>query len=123
MLWLAVAIGGSFGAMARYGVSLALAPQSSKFPFGTLTANVLGSFLMGVCYIVIVEKGLLPATMRQPLMVGFLGAFTTFSSFSIETLNLIQAGNWPLAGVYMGASLGLCLLAVYIAITLTEKIL
>lgn len=123
MLWLAVAIGGALGATGRYGVSVALASQSLKFPVATLTVNILGSFLMGVFYIIIVEKALLSQEWRQVIMIGFLGAFTTFSTFSIETLHLFQAGHWQTAVIYLGVSFLLCVSAVYFGITITDNLL
>lgn len=123
MLWLAVALGGALGAMGRYGVAVAFASQQLKFPVATLTVNVLGSFMMGVFYIIIVEKAMLAQEWRHVIMIGFLGAFTTFSTFSIETLHLFQAGQWQTAVFYLGISLLLCVLAVYVGITITDTIL
>lgn len=123
MLWLAVAAGGAVGAMARYGVSVALAPQQIKFPVATLTVNVLGSLLMGVFYILIVEKAMLPQAWRHVIMIGFMGAFTTFSTFSLESLHLLQTGHWQTALIYMSLSLVLCVSAVFFGITITDKLL
>ncbi|SMF31553.1 camphor resistance protein CrcB [Alteromonadaceae bacterium Bs31] len=123
MLWLAVALGGALGAVGRYGVSVAFAPQHIKFPIATLTVNVLGSLLMGVFYILIVEKALITQEWRHFIMIGGLGAFTTFSSFSIETLHLFQAGQVSTAVSYLIISLLLCVLAVYLGITITDNLL
>jgi len=123
MLWLAVALGGALGAMGRYAVSVALTSQHIRFPVATLTVNVLGSFMMGMFYIIIVEKAMLSQEWRHTIMIGFLGAFTTFSTFSIETLHLFQAGHWQTAIIYLGVSLLLCVLAVYVGITITDTIL
>lgn len=121
-LWFAVAFGGALGAMARYGVTLAWMPAQLKFPFATLTVNVLGSALMGVFYVLIVEKALLAPAWRHIIMVGFLGAFTTFSTFSIESLQLWQGGLWQTAAIYVFANVILCIAAVACAVVLTEKI-
>ncbi|WP_075187960.1 fluoride efflux transporter CrcB [Teredinibacter haidensis] len=123
MLWLAVALGGALGAIGRYGVSVALAPQHIKFPVATLTVNILGSLMMGIFYVLIVEKAMLSQEWRHVIMIGFLGAFTTFSTFSIETLHLFQAGHWQTAVIYLGLSLMLCVLAVYLGITITDSLL
>lgn len=123
MLWLAVAIGGALGAMSRYGVALLFSAPTGKFPLATLTVNVLGSLIIGVFYILIIDKGVLAPHWRHIVMVGFLGAFTTFSTFSIETLQLVQAGHWQTALAYFSSSFILCILAVYLGISMTEKLI
>ena len=123
MLWLAVAIGGSVGALARYAVSELFSPMSFKFPLATLAVNLLGSLLIGVMYVVIVEKVLLPPIARQLIIVGFLGAFTTFSAFSIESLHLLQAGQWQVAVIYAVLSFFGGIAAVFCGIFITEKII
>ena len=80
MHWFAVAIGGALGSLARYALSTYIFDVSShKFPYATLAINVLGSFAMGILFVLIVEKAAMPSEMRSLLMIGFLGAFTTFS--------------------------------------------
>lgn len=123
MLWLAVAFGGAFGAMARYGVSVAFAGVHPKFPVATMVVNVAGSFAIGVLYVLIVEKGVLSPVWRHILMIGFLGAFTTFSTFSLETLHLLQMGHWQTALFYIVSCFMLSLCAVFFAIVLTEKLI
>ena len=121
MHWLAIALGGALGAMARHGVSTLIFDASSqKFPYATLSVNVLGSFIMGVLFVVIIEKGLLPSEMRTVLMVGFLGAFTTFSTFSLDALGLWQNGHLFLALIYALGTVFLCLAAVATAVWLTR---
>jgi len=123
MLWLSVALGGALGAMARYAISVALVREHIKFPVATLTANVLGCLIMGVCYVIIVEKGLIPQAWRHTLMIGFLGAFTTFSTFSLESLHLLQSGHWQIALLYVGLSMVFCIFAVFLGITITNNLL
>ncbi|MDG1818786.1 MAG: fluoride efflux transporter CrcB [Porticoccaceae bacterium] len=121
MQWFAVALGGALGAMARYGVSLWMFNASSeKFPYATLTVNVLGSFIMGILFVYMVEKAALPAEMRGLLMIGFLGAFTTFSTFSLDALSLWQNGHLFLALVYVLATVILCLVAISSSIWLAR---
>jgi CrcB protein len=121
MHWFAIALGGALGAMARHGVStLVFDASSQKFPYATLSVNVLGSFIMGVLFVVIVEKGLLPSEMRSVLMVGFLGAFTTFSTFSLDALGLWQNGHLFLALIYTLGTVFLCLAAILMAVWLTR---
>ena len=120
MHWLAVAVGGALGAMARYGVStIIFSPSSQKFPWATMSVNVLGSFIMGLLFVIVVERGALPAEMRSLLMVGFLGAFTTFSTFSLDALGLWQNGDLFMALVYALSTVVLCLAAVAAAVWLT----
>lgn len=121
MHWFAVAIGGALGSMARYALSAWIFDVSShKFPYATLTVNVIGSFVMGILFVIIVEKAALPGEMRSLLMIGFLGAFTTFSAFSLDALGLWQNGHVFLSLVYMLATVVLCLVAISSAIWLTR---
>jgi len=123
MHWLAVAIGGALGAMARYAVSTWIFNATShKFPYATLSVNVLGSFVMGILFVFIVERAALPAEMRGLLMIGFLGAFTTFSTFSLDALGLWQNGHLFLALVYVLATVVLCIVAISCAIWLARLI-
>ncbi len=121
MTWIAVAVGGALGAMARYGISIWVFQQSShKFPYATLGVNVLGSFIMGILFVLIVERAALPVEMRSLLMIGFLGAFTTFSTFSLDALSLWQNGHLFMALLYVLATVVLCLFAISSSIWLTR---
>jgi fluoride exporter len=123
MSWLAVAIGGALGSVTRYGVALLLPTAPGKFPWATFCVNLLGSFLIGVAYVVIVQKQILSPEIRLWIMTGFLGGFTTFSSFSLETMQLWQQGELTLALLYIIGSMICCLLAVVLAVSLTQKFL
>ncbi|ETN92354.1 camphor resistance protein CrcB [Gammaproteobacteria bacterium MOLA455] len=121
MSWMAVAVGGALGAMARYGVSTWVVQLSNhRFPYATLTVNVLGSFVMGILFVLIVERSALPTEMRDLWMIGFLGAFTTFSTFSLDALSLWQNGHLFMALLYVLATVVLCLLAIGSSIWLTR---
>lgn len=121
MHWISVALGGALGAVFRYWVSISLFPVSGyKFPLATLSVNVVGSLLMGILYVLIVEKGGLPDQARNILMVGFLGAFTTFSTFSLDAISLWQNGGQLMALIYVFATVALCLIAIILAIWLTR---
>jgi CrcB protein len=121
MHWFAVAIGGALGSIARYALSTWIFDVSShKFPYATLAVNVLGSFVMGILFVIIVEKAALPTEMRSLLMIGFLGAFTTFSTFSLDALGLWQNGHIFMSLLYMLATVILCLIAISSAIWLTR---
>jgi CrcB protein len=119
MNWLAVAIGGALGSVARYALSSWIFDITShKFPYATLIVNVAGSFVMGILFVVIVERAALPAEMRSLLMIGFIGAFTTFSAFSLDALGLWQNGHVLMSVIYMITTIILCLVAISTAIWL-----
>ncbi len=112
---LAVAAGGALGALARYGLTVAVHAMAGRgFPWGTLAANVLGSFAMGLLYVLLLERSAAPPEARALLLTGLLGAFTTFSTFTVETLNLVEAGALGRAAANVVASVALCLLAAWI---------
>ncbi len=108
-----IAIGGALGALGRYWVSGLLNNATFRLPYGTLACNVIGSFLMGVLFVLILEKSRLSPEMRPLLMVGLLGAFTTFSTFSLETVAMMQEGHVMSALIYILLSVFLSLLALY----------
>ena len=118
-----IALGGAGGALARHWMSnLVHDAASSKFPFGTLSVNLLGSFCIGIMYVVIVERGLIHPDWRSVFIVGFLGAFTTFSTFSLETIALLENGQPGAALGYVIMSLMMCFSAVWLSMTLTRVI-
>lgn len=123
MQWLAVAAGGALGALGRYGLNgLVYHYSSLRFPLGTLLANVIGSALMGAMFVLIIERGILPPIWREFAMIGVLGAFTTFSTFSLDTLTLWHNGQPLIALGYVLANVTLCLLFTLATIGLTRMI-
>ncbi len=107
-----VALGGATGAVARYWLSgLVYRLTGPGFPWGTLVVNLLGCFAIGIV-VVALESTLQSPAIRAAVAIGFLGAFTTFSTYSYEALALIQDGEWARAGAYLGGSVVLGLLAV-----------
>ncbi len=103
--WLLVAIGGALGAPLRYVIDTLVSKRSrTAFPFGTLTVNVSGSLVLGVVTGLVMYHGLGP-TPRLAVGTGFIGAYTTFSTFSFETLALFEEGDTSRAVGYIGASL------------------
>lgn len=107
----AVALGGAVGALARYGLTTAVYRWlGTGFPYGTLCVNVLGSLLLGMVFAA-AERTALGEPVRLALGVGLLGAFTTFSTFSMDTLVLLQQGQVMRAGLYVLVSVAVCLVA------------
>jgi CrcB protein len=118
-----IALGGAGGALARHWLSsLVHSVGNNHFPLGTLSVNVLGSFLIGLMYVLIVEKALLHPDWRSVFIVGFLGAFTTFSTFSLEAVALLENGQGATAAMYILTSVTVCIGSVWIAMTLTRLI-
>jgi CrcB protein len=116
-----IALGGATGAVSRYLLATwAHGLWEGKMPVGTLMVNMLGSFGIGVVYVLLVERQFIHADWRGVLMVGFLGAFTTFSTFSLETITLMEAGHVTHALVYMMGSAILCVVMAGVAIQLTR---
>lgn len=117
MNYLWIGLGSALGGMARYGCSgLAARYIGAAFPWGTLIVNVSGSLVIGFLAALAVADGrlLISPDARAFLMIGLCGGFTTFSAFSIETLNLARDGDWLWAGANVVLSVVLCLLAVWL---------
>jgi len=106
-------IGGALGTLARYGVSVLMLPLSREIPWGTIAINITGSFLIGLIGTLTLATGKypLPENARLFLMVGFCGGYTTFSAFSLQTLDLLRAGTLGRAGLNVGLSVALCIAA------------
>lgn len=118
---LAIALGGAVGALARHGVSTAVAATfGTRFPLGTLVVNIAGSFAMGWLYALFAERMHVAPEMRLLVMTGLLGAFTTFSTFSVETLALIQAGRWLAGAANVLLSVALCLAGAWLGTLLVR---
>lgn len=114
---LAIAVGGSLGALLRYGVANGVhALLGRGFPYGTLVVNVSGCLAMGVLYVLLVERLAVSPEWRAALLIGVLGAFTTFSSFSMETFALFEEGERMKALMNVVLSVSLCLAAVWLGV-------
>jgi len=123
--WFAVAAGGALGSMARFWLAGAVtALTGPRFPWGTLLINVLGSFVIGFVAALTGPHGrqFVGTTGRQFVMVGICGGYTTFSSFSLQTLNLANHDEWLMAGANVCLSVVVCLVAVSIGYTLATAI-
>lgn len=104
-------LGSGLGAISRYGISnLIHSLVGRAFPYGTLVVNASGSFIMGLLFMIILERfGALAPQLRAFLLIGFLGGYTTFSSFSIETLTLLEQGAWVSAGLNILLNIIVCI--------------
>jgi CrcB protein len=121
---LLIAVGGALGTLARYLISVAAVPFSHTLPWGTILINVSGSFVIGFFGTLTLSQGRhpLPETARLFIMVGFCGGFTTFSSFSLQTLDLMRYGSLTRALINVAASVVLCVGAVAIGHALAAKL-
>jgi CrcB protein len=120
---LTIAAGGAIGALMRFWVSIGIHGLFGRgFPYGTLTVNVLGSLVMGFLDILFLERMSVNPEVRGAVLVGFLGAFTTFSTFSIETINLIEQADFAKAGLNMFLSVSACLLACWAGVILARQL-
>jgi CrcB protein len=113
---LAIAAAGALGALARWGLGSWFGQRFPTFPWGTLVINVSGSFVVGLLFAALVERGIGSQTMRLAMMTGLLGAYTTFSTFSLETFRLIEEGATRDAIANIGLSVVLGLVAVWLGV-------
>ena len=114
---LAIAGGGAGGAVALFLVSTGVYRLLGRdFPWGTLAVNAIGSFVMGLLFVLLLERSLMAPEYRAAILVGFLGSFTTFSTFSLETLTLVEQGEASRAMLNVAISVMLCLVACWAGI-------
>jgi CrcB protein len=116
-MYLAIALGGALGTVGRYFVSGVVANAFGEtFPWGTLIINVSGSFVIGFFATLAAPDGrlMVSSTTRQFVMVGLCGGYTTFSSFSLQTLNLLRGGEWAPAAGNMVGSVAFCMIGVWL---------
>ncbi len=114
---LLIGTGGFAGAVARYLVDGRVTTWTGgAFPWGTLIVNASGSLLIGLAYALITERAALPAELRGPLMIGFLGAYTTFSTLALESWRLIEDGAYGYAAANLGGSVVVGLAGVIVGI-------
>jgi CrcB protein len=109
-----IALAGAAGALARYGLEgLVSRRTGGSFPWGTLSVNVSGSFLLGVLFTLLAERLAVAPWVRPSITIGFIGAYTTFSTLTFETYRLAEDGAWLLAAANVLGSIALGLAAVY----------
>ncbi|MDO6459830.1 fluoride efflux transporter CrcB [Granulosicoccaceae sp. 1_MG-2023] len=122
MQFLLVGAGGFCGAVLRYGVMRLLAAHAGTFPFATLTVNILGSLAAGFFSTWIFQRSVFEGEWRLAVQVGLLGAFTTFSTFSLETVSLVEQGHVAKAVISVGLNLTLCLAAAALGVVLARSL-
>lgn len=116
-------VAGGLGALARYGLEGAVSSRTAGgFPWGTFVVNVTGAFLLGLVFTALTEHLAVAPWIRTALTIGFLGAYTTFSTLSFETFRLSQEGAWLLAGLNALGSLAAGLVAVYAGVVVGRSI-
>jgi CrcB protein len=114
---LLVGVGGFFGAVARYLLDGWISRATGgTFPWGTLVVNISGSFVLGILFAMATERAVLPAEIRAPVMIGFVGAYTTFSTWMYETGRLIEDGAAVAALANLGGSVLLGVIAVFMGL-------
>ena len=122
MTLLLVGLGGFFGAMTRYAVdALVTSTIGDRFPWGTLVVNLSGSFLLGLLVAMGVERGILP-DIRAPVLIGFIGAYTTFSTLMLDAWRLGEQNSYLLAFANIGGSILLGLAAVFAGLALGRAV-
>ncbi len=117
----ALAAGGALGAVARFQVSLMVNHYAGfGFPWGTLAVNIAGSLIMGIAFGVTMRNEHWPAAVQAITMAGFLGAFTTFSTYSLELYHMLESGRWWHAGGYAVGSVTACIAALALGVRLVR---
>jgi CrcB protein len=120
---LLVGLGGFFGAIARYLVDGWIAERTgATFPFGTLVVNLSGAFVLGFLFALTVERGVLPSVIRPPVLIGFIGAYTTFSTLALESWRLIEDGSYALGLANLFGSMALGVVVVVVGLLLGRAV-
>jgi CrcB protein len=123
MKWLLIAAGGALGAVSRYAVSVFISERAGTgFPWATLAVNLAGCFVIGIIF-ELAEVAVIPFEFRLLFITGFIGAFTTFSTFGWETAALLRDSEWLYAGLYIAGSILLGIALVFGGILLSKGIL
>ena len=119
-----IALGGALGAIFRFGITDIMDRAVGRsFPYGTLTVNMLGSLVMGCMFILVQQETLSHHGWRPFVMVGLLGALTTFSSFSLDSLLLLEQGQWLKAMLNVSLNVVCCIMLTYLGMLLTTHLL
>lgn len=123
MMYFAIAVCGGIGALLRFLVSRGInVVFSPAFPYGTLFVNVLGSFLIGFLTGLFLHKFHASEVVRNAVLIGFLGGFTTFSSFSIEVVSMLEGQSWMKAMAYVVSSVLCCVVMCFVGIVMAKQL-
>lgn len=118
-----IGAGGFAGAVTRHVIDGRIATWTGgSFPWGTFIVNISGSLVVGLLFALVSERAALPAELRSPLMIGFIGSYTTFSTLALESWRMIEDGAWLLAAVNLGGSVVVGVVAVVLGIALGRVI-
>ena len=119
--YIVIAVGGAFGAISRFWITTNVDKlYPATYPWGTFIVNLIGCFFIGLLFVLFSEKLLLADNVRSLLVVGFLGAMTTFSTFSLDALVLIEQGQYGMAFSYLLGSVVVCLIATFVGINIAR---
>lgn len=121
MEWLAVFLGGGLGSLARMGISRWVGTTGEGFPLATFLTNILACLVLGFVAGLVAQRVSLHPALRLGITVGFCGGFSTFSTFSAESVGLLEGGKWMVMGVYVGASVTLCFLGLWLGQWLSRQ--
>jgi CrcB protein len=120
---LLIGLGGFAGAITRYMIDGAVSERTAgAFPFGTLVINVSGSFILGLLFALTTDRAILPAEIRGPVLIGFIGAYTTFSTWMLESWRLVESGVVSLALANLLGSVALGIVAVGVGLLVGRSI-
>ncbi len=122
MIYVYIGLGGAFGACSRYFIGdVSAALLGRGFPYGTLVVNILGSFIMGLLTAALENDFLPSGPWREMIGLGFLGALTTFSTFSIDNVLLMQQGEWAKLGINVVLNVAVCFSVAWLGFTLLNR--
>lgn len=120
---LLIGVGGFAGAVARYLIDVRVSTWTGgSLPWGTFVVNVSGSLAAGVFFALVIERAALPAELRGPLMIGFLGAYTTFSTLALESWRMLEDGAWLVASLNLAGSVVIGVVALVVGITIGRAV-
>ncbi len=123
-IYIAIALGGSLGAMSRYWIFTSMHRWlGQEFPYAVITVNVVGSVAMGFLSVLLVQRFQVSEEVRMGLLLGFLGSFTTFSAFAMDTLNLINTGALLKAMSYVLLSVFFCILGAWAGLVTAKQMI
>ena len=119
--YIVIAVGGAFGAISRFWITTNVDKlYPATYPWGTFIVNLIGCFFIGLLFVLFSEKLLLADNVRSLLVVGFLGAMTTFSTFSLDALLLIEQGQYGIAFSYLLGSVVVCLIGTFVGVNIAR---